>query len=311
MESILSNFYDDFLDGSTTVYNYAPSTHYRYLFYAQIVGIQNIGPKYYNELAMAKEYLIQYTLDGEGYLKINNEEMILKKSDLLIIPNYYHHIFKPVEGKKWRIAFIHIFENEMVMEIVNRLYKKHRYVIHNVEEEKIVGHLTHIIDLLSEDLRANECKVSAEVYSLLMEICEQSDAFEGDFIDNELASVINFLRQNYNTPIRLKDVLERANYSKNHLERLFKSKMHMTIQEYVAHLRLARAQELILTTNMYFKEIALAVGLTDYRSLVYLFRNTIGLTPTEYREKGLLRRNQDEKGTDNINEIENAEETKE
>lgn len=79
MKSILSNYYDDFLDGSTTVYNYAPSTNYRYLFYAQIVGIQNIGPKYYNELAMAKEYLIQYTLEGEGYLKINNEEMILKR----------------------------------------------------------------------------------------------------------------------------------------------------------------------------------------------------------------------------------------
>ena len=37
--------------------------------------------------------------------KLDNEEMILKKGDLLIIPNYYHHIFKPVEGKKWRIAF--------------------------------------------------------------------------------------------------------------------------------------------------------------------------------------------------------------
>ena len=166
-----------------------------------------------------------------------------------------------------------------------------------MEEEKIVGRMVKIIDLLSEDLRANECKVSAEIYSLLMEICEQSDAFEGDFIDNELASVINFLRQNYNTPIRLKDVLERANYSKNHLERLFKSKMHMTIQEYIAHLRLARAQELILTTNMYFKEIALAVGLTDYRSLVYLFKNTIGITPTEYRERGMLRKNQDEKAS--------------
>ena len=73
--------------------------------------------------------------------------------------------------------------------------------------------------------------------------------------------------------------------------------MHMTIQEYIAHLRLARAQELILTTNMYFKEIALAVGLTDYRSLVYLFKNTIGITPTEYRERGMLRKNQDEKAS--------------
>ena len=37
---------------------------------------------------------------------------------------------------------------------------------------------------------------------------------------------------------------------------------------------------------MYFKEIALSVGLSDYRSLVYLFQNSVGMTPSEYRIRG-------------------------
>ena len=108
---------------------------------------------------------------------------------------------------------------------------------------------------------------------------------QSDYVDSELSGVIHFLNQSFNTPIKLKDILRHTNYSKNHLERLFKSRMNMTIKDYISRLRLRKAQELIATTNMYYKEIAIQVGLTDYRSLVYLFQNSLGITPTEYRER--------------------------
>lgn len=61
--------------------------------------------------------------------------------------------------------------------------------------------------------------------------------------------------------------------------------MNITIKDYISRLRLRKSQELILTTNMYFKEVALSVGLTDYRSLVYLYQNALGMTPSEFREQ--------------------------
>lgn len=286
MDAILSKYHDDFLDGSETIYNYVPSTNFTYLFYAQIVGIQKLGPNYYNELAMAKEYMVQYTMEGEGSVIIENEEFIVKKGDILIIPNYKHHILKTINGKPWKIAFIHIFDNEIVTRITEKIYTKHKFVIHNVDENKIVPYIKEIISLLSDNLEKNEFKVSSVIYKILMEICEQSNVFKSDDIDFELAGVINFLKQNYNKPIKLKDILTYTNYSKNHLERLFKSKMNMTIKDFISKLRLRKAQELILTTNMYFKGIALSVGLSDYRSLVYLFQNSVGMTPSEYRIRG-------------------------
>lgn len=290
MQSMYSKYRDDFLDGSETVYNYAPSTNYKYLFYAQIVGIQRIGPNYYNELAMAKEYLIQYTVEGNGSASINDEKLILKKGDLLIIPNYHHHIFEAIENQPWTIAFIHIYENDSVMEIFNRVFLKHRYLIRNVNESNIVPYIKNIISLYkSVDNRDSnkELMISNQIYQLLMEICAQSNVFETDNVDKKLASVIHYINQNFNTPMTLKDILAHSIYSKNHLERLFKEKMNMTMQSYVAKLRLKRAQELILTTNLYFHEIALQIGLKDYRSLHYLFTNTIGMTPAEFRNRKL------------------------
>lgn len=286
MKSIISNYRDDFLAGSKTIYNYNTHTMYPYMFYPQIVGIQQLGRDYYNELGLAKEYMIQYTMEGEGSVTLNNEEFTVKKGDLLIINNYQHHILKTINDKPWKIAFIHIYDNELVTQLIEKIYSKHRYVIHNMDEEIIVPYIEKMISILSNENEKNEFKVSSLIYQLLMNICEYSNSFESEVINFELTSVINFLNQNYNKPIQLKDILEYTNYSKNHLERLFKSRMKITIKDYLSRLRLRKSQELILTTNMYFKEIAFSVGLTDYRSLVYLYQNTLGMTPSEFKERG-------------------------
>lgn len=286
MKSIISKYFDDFLNGSKTIYNYNPSNMFPYVFYAQIVGIQSLGPDYYNELGLAKEYLIQYTMEGEGLVTLTNEQFTVKKGDLLIINNYQHHILKTINNKSWKIAFIHIYDNELLTKLIEKIFSKHRYVIHDIDENIIVPYIENIIELLSNNTLKNDFKVSSLIYQILMNICEYSNSFNPELIDFELSGVINFLNQNYNKPIQLKDILEYTNYSKNHLERLFKAKTNMTIKDYISRLRLRKSQELILTTNMYFKEIALSVGLSDYRSLVYLYQNALKMTPSEFREKG-------------------------
>ncbi len=285
MQSMISKYTDDFLDNSVTVYNYFPSSSRGYLFYCQIAGIQNIGQNYYNELSMAKEYQLQYTIEGSGSATINGEEYILNKGDLLVLSNYQHHVFKPIDGKKWEIAFVHIFGNDTVASIFGEIFKTSNYIISNIDESMPVKHVGNIIKLLQEDPQANEFAISGEIYAYLMDILDVIKEKTQEPVDSGLVSVIYYIKNNYNTPLTMQKIMEHSPYSKNHLERLFKKQMHMTIQEYVACLRLKKSQELILTTNMHFCEIATQVGLSDYRSLIYLYRKKLGITPTEYKKR--------------------------
>lgn len=283
MKHLISNFRDDFLKGSRTIYNYMPKTLHDCFFYAQIVGVQNIGQRYYNELCYAKEYQLQYTIEGNGDVQIENEHYVVRKGDLIIIPNYYHHIYKSIPNKPWKIAFIHIFENPTVAAIFKRIFMKNRFVIHDVPPDALLPRIDKIIDLM-DNPEHDTPTISEHIYGLLMETVRLSNTFQADAVDRELASVIHFLKQNYNTPITMRDILKHSGYSKNHLERLFKQRMNMTMQEYIFKLRLQRAQELIAESDMYYKEIANAVGLSDYRALVYLFKKALGITPSEYRK---------------------------
>lgn len=285
MQSIISKFTDDFLDDSVTVYNYFPSSNRNYLFYCQIAGVQNIGQNYYNELGMAKEYQLQYTIEGSGSATINGEEYILNKGDLLVLSNYQHHVFKPIDGKKWKIAFVHIFGNDMVANIFGQIFKTSNYIVSNIDEAMPVTHVRKIIKLLQDNSQENEFEISAEIYSYLMDILDVIKGKAQEPVDSGLMNVIHYIKNNYNTQLTMQKIMEHSTYSKNHLERLFKKQMHMTIQEYISYLRLKKSQELILTTNMYFCEIATRVGLSDYRSLIYLYRKMLGITPTEYKRR--------------------------
>lgn len=285
MPAMISKYVDDFLDGSVTAYNYFPASDLSYLFYCQIAGIQSIGPNYYNELAQAKEYMIQYTLEGMGTAIIDGEELTIRAGDVLLLSNYRHHIFRPIPGSPWKIAFVHIFANETVTAIFERFSSHTNGILHGVRENIVLPHIRRIIMLLQEDPYKNEYAISGELYNLLMTLCTHASTVETNAIDNRLLSVVHYIKNNYNTHITMQDILKHSPYSKNHLERCFKRQMHMTIQEYISYLRLKKSQELLLTTNRYFNEIAAQVGLTDYRSLIYLYKKRLGITPTEYKQK--------------------------
>lgn len=285
MQSIITRFTDDFLDGSITAYNYFPASNHNYMLYCQIAGIQSIGPRYYNELALAKEYQIQYTLEGCGYAIIDGVEHILHAGDLLAISNYRHHIFKPMPGCEWKIAFVHIFASDTVTKIFEHLTQGSSGIYHHIRQDIPLPYIKRIIALLREDPRKNEYAISGELYGLLMALCACVDNEQIQAIDQRLMNVIRYIQNNYNTPLPLDDILKQSHYSKNHLERCFKLQMHMTMQEYISYLRLQKSQELLLTTDMYCNEIAELVGLPDYRALNYLFKKRIGITPKEYRQR--------------------------
>ena len=129
-----------------------------------------------------------------------------------------------------------------------------------------------------------EMMISSLVYEMLLNIVENTPSGSKEKIDVSISNVVSYIKNNFDQKITIQNILEHTTYSKNHMERLFKEKMHMTMKDYLYSLRLRRAQELLITTDLSLKEIAEATGLSEYRALYYLFIHNIGCTPNEFRE---------------------------
>ena len=69
-----------------------------------------------------------------------------------------------------------------------------------------------------------------------------------------------------------------------HMSRVFKKETGCTPMQYVAQLRLGKAQTLLVHTDMPITEIAYNVGYNSSNSFNYAFLKLIGLTPGAYRK---------------------------
>ena len=83
----------------------------------------------------------------------------------------------------------------------------------------------------------------------------------------------------------MKEAAKMANVSYYHFSRLFKKATGFNYQNYCNHLRLQRAEELLLHSNLSISEITAAIGMETNSGFTRLFKRAYGISPMQYRRK--------------------------
>ncbi len=103
---------------------------------------------------------------------------------------------------------------------------------------------------------------------------------------NEMFSaMLEYIQQNIGKQLLLKDLARQFYFTPNHCCYLFQTQLGTTFSEYVTQLRMTRAKELLRTSDQYVYEIADEVGYSDPQYFNRVFRQTLGVTPLEYRKR--------------------------
>jgi AraC-like DNA-binding protein len=104
-------------------------------------------------------------------------------------------------------------------------------------------------------------------------------------------STIEFLEQylklNYNKPLTIKDLAKVARYSVTWVEQEFKKKYSISPMQYLARVRIKKAQELLASAEgerFNISEIGYAVGYNDPFYFSKVFKKITKLSPKKYRE---------------------------
>jgi len=83
----------------------------------------------------------------------------------------------------------------------------------------------------------------------------------------------------------IQDLAQLVGLSSSRLSHLFKAATGVSLQSFLADARLQRAVELLLSTDMAVKEISYHVGYRHAPSFVRAFRNKVGASPNDYRQR--------------------------
>ena len=95
-----------------------------------------------------------------------------------------------------------------------------------------------------------------------------------------------FIDENYkHDEMSLNTVAAQVNISPSYFSTIFSSEMGQTFVEYLTHVRLEKAKELLMCSNMRTAEIGYEVGYKDSHYFSYIFKKVVGCSPKEYRNR--------------------------
>ena len=93
-----------------------------------------------------------------------------------------------------------------------------------------------------------------------------------------------YMQENFGKDISLDDVSREVNVSPYYFSKLFKEEAGENFIEYLTHLRIDRAKELLRDETLSIKEISMMIGYGDPNYFSRIFKKQTSMTPREYRE---------------------------
>lgn len=98
-----------------------------------------------------------------------------------------------------------------------------------------------------------------------------------------LKQIKNYISGHLEDSLNREDIAKKFFISKDYLSHLFAKNEGMGFTQYVNEQRIVRAKELLRSTNLPIKIIALNVGIPDYAYFSKLFRKSAGVSANQYR----------------------------
>ncbi|AOW22118.1 AraC family transcriptional regulator [Urechidicola croceus] len=106
-----------------------------------------------------------------------------------------------------------------------------------------------------------------------------------DFYNSEkIKLVYEYIRDNFETKIKVKDVAQMVNMTEVSFSRFIKKRTGKTFVEYLNDLRIGYASRWLIEKELSISEIAYKSGFNNLANFNRNFKNSRGCTPTEYRK---------------------------
>lgn len=143
---------------------------------------------------------------------------------------------------------------------------KIKYLLYNNKHD-VYGEIVKMIDILFDKMN-------------------QSGKLGGD----GMKSVIDYIERNLKKGISLEDVANHVNISTYYLSKIFKKEMGVNFITYVTDRKMDMAKEMLVNTDIPVLNIALDLAYNEANYFSKAFKKKTGYTPSEYREKYRVRK---------------------
>lgn len=154
------------------------------------------------------------------------------------------------------------------------------FMMEQIKNSKGLDRLALFIKLLS--ILANNPN-----YRILSSVRFQNQ--DNDQESDQISKIIDVISDNYATTFNMSDIADQFGMSESRFSRFFRRRTGNTFTDFVNRLRINKACQLLLETDLYVSTICYKVGFNNVANFNRRFMEIRGMTPREFRAEGELR----------------------
>lgn len=225
------------------------------------------------------DWLITYTIDGEGFFQVQGEKVISRTGDITILKPHTPHQYGTMPGQCWNFVWAHFTQQTIERYLLpeDRLYQT---TIENPSSrQRIYRAFERIIgDSLQQNPYGQELCMNAlrEVLLLLL----QRSAYK---IDPRVEEVLHILSRRLHEPVHIGTLALSVGLSASRLSHLFKQYTGTSIIDTVNRMRVQQAALLMVHTDRTASEVCDEVGFLNYSHFSNQFRKVYSMSPSQFR----------------------------
>lgn len=255
------------------------------LVHMQSFGYMDVGGSYYTRRKGYQSKLLLCTYAGSGRLRYAGEEYALGPGDAFLIDCMQPHEYWTA-GSSWSHSDLH-FAGGMADLFWREVLSAYAPVFRCPGHERLQQQLEAVLRAYQEESFERDFRTSFELERLLFLAAAWMGAEGGgDGAFEPVQRLRAHLDRTYTEHMSLDDMADYVGLSKYYLCRRFKRVIGMTPAEYVTHLRIRQAQQLLATTTIPGYRIGQLVGFRSEAGFISQFKRATGVTPNVFRTRG-------------------------
>jgi AraC-like DNA-binding protein len=238
---------------------------------------------------------VLYIFKGTMHISLNHEEYTIHSKDLFVVNSGDIHFTRSFGDVKFLLLQIPYELLDQCIPQFQTLRFSQYYPYEKLKEDtKYEDMILHLLSLwnLYEKAEGNyQFLFNSELYLFLHILYSQYSALETPEEKNKSAKhlgrlkiIIDYVEQNYQEPISLKEVAALVALNPEYFCRFFKKYMGFSFINYVNLVRLARIHDDILHSNDSITVIQERHGFTNYKIFNRMFKEAYGCTPSKLRD---------------------------
>jgi len=227
-----------------------------------------------NELALFEDGWMQLKDDIMNHIRVHNKDAA--DAAIRVFGEWISVHAYPGE----HLNRIYYYYNSVFMELETIIFEL------NINRDDIIPKVRYTIGISKQFLTI------AELEQLLLSCCEELiDALSSQkhkAKSSHIQNIIAYIETEYHLQdLSLESAAERFNMNPSYFGQLIKKETNKTFLQYVSHVRMKKAKELLDDHGLKIQEVAEASGYGNRSTFIRVFKNHVGITPSEYRNRML------------------------